>query len=797
MNKLLVIGYYSRGNLGDESYMSLMPNFFPNYSLDFVSSDDLEGVDSSNYFGIVVGGGDIINDYFNTKIKSYLQQFKGPKLAFSIGIPFQSLITNEYFDHFDKVLIRNHEDLIPLQQLLGSERIGFTPDIGFSLTKTIESERDNIIGVFLVGNIIRFPNIVNNLAKLVAEMSLDSKVVLYCFNPEEDSQISLEVLVKAHMLQHGEISIDTESYTEVEMINIISRLKLAVCMRYHAHVFAVASDTPILSISPTRKTRSLMEYGNLKQFQYEIPLDDYCTPTDEFNYDELINIYYSIDSSDLIHEYNVKNRFLLKSMKQQYFFDSYKPLPDRVIDLLKVNDYSNAARLISYEVTQEPDTKFNYGLIEKLESVKLTYDDVLKLVEEFTNYYLGLPPDPIPQPPDITGLLPSNLYIDLAEYSSYNGVHRGGWYLAAEKLAALNEYNELGRPKGILCDMYVDRTFHWANNYMKITNKIPYTAPWCGFIHHTDNDSYANTYNLNKLFENEEFLISLNTCIALFTLNNNLKLTIENKLRDININVNVINFTHPVVEPTILFSTRRFQESIPKIVNIGAWMRNPFTIYTIDLHPSFYHLKYALKGKDMHQYFPPENMNIVHGVAPKSEQSYNRQIVLAPCRPCRPCRPDPTITIWVDSMLNWLKERDVDASFADNTLYIKDIEDYEYYKVKIPEMINKVNTIEHLDNELYDQMLADFVVFLDLVDAAAVNTVLECIVRNTPLIINKIPGTVNLLGNDYPLYYESEEDLKKINFTKIIQTNTYLKKINKDKYKINYFVNDLLSKISI
>ena len=53
----------------------------------------------------------------------------------------------------------------------------------------------------------------------------------------------------------------------------------------------------------------------------------------------------------------------------------------------------------------------------------------------------------------------------------------------------------------------------------------------------------------------------------------------------------------------------------------------------------------------------------------------------------------------------------------------------------------------------YDLLLMQNIVFINLIDASAVNTILECIVRNTPIIVNKIDGIIDYLGEDYPLYY--------------------------------------------
>jgi hypothetical protein len=64
----------------------------------------------------------------------------------------------------------------------------------------------------------------------------------------------------------------------------------------------------------------------------------------------------------------------------------------------------------------------------------------------------------------------------------------------------------------------------------------------------------------------------------------------------------------------------------------------------------------------------------------------------------------------------------------------------------------------HQDNEHYDRMLSCNIVFLDLYDSSANNTIVECIVRNTPLIVNRHPAVVEYLGKDYPLYFDTIEE---------------------------------------
>jgi glycosyltransferase involved in cell wall biosynthesis len=71
---------------------------------------------------------------------------------------------------------------------------------------------------------------------------------------------------------------------------------------------------------------------------------------------------------------------------------------------------------------------------------------------------------------------------------------------------------------------------------------------------------------------------------------------------------------------------------------------------------------------------------------------------------------------------------------------------------------DSVTQLGRVTDDEYDSLLEDSVVFLNLFDAPANTTVVECIVRNTPLLINRLPGVVEYLGEDYPFYYSSIED---------------------------------------
>jgi hypothetical protein len=96
-----------------------------------------------------------------------------------------------------------------------------------------------------------------------------------------------------------------------------------------------------------------------------------------------------------------------------------------------------------------------------------------------------------------------------------------------------------------------------------------------------------------------------------------------------------------------------------------------------------------------------------------------------------------------------------------------------------------------LENNLYDNALTESIGFMHLHDASANNSVLECISRNTPLLINKHPAVIEYLGENYPFYFENieEANAKVDNIELIIKTHEYLKNKDKTFLSYDYFVN--------
>lgn len=86
---------------------------------------------------------------------------------------------------------------------------------------------------------------------------------------------------------------------------------------------------------------------------------------------------------------------------------------------------------------------------------------------------------------------------------------------------------------------------------------------------------------------------------------------------------------------------------------------------------------------------------------------------------------------------------------------------------------------ERLSDEVYDEWLSSSVVFLSLFDAPANTTVIECLSRNTPLVVNRLPGVEEYLGKEYPLFYDSLQEATDIlaDDAKLKYATEYLKSL--------------------
>ncbi len=101
-----------------------------------------------------------------------------------------------------------------------------------------------------------------------------------------------------------------------------------------------------------------------------------------------------------------------------------------------------------------------------------------------------------------------------------------------------------------------------------------------------------------------------------------------------------------------------------------------------------------------------------------------------------------------------------------------------------------VERLPYLSNAHYDMWLSKSIIMTHIVDAAANNVVMECIARNTPLLINWHSSAVEYLGGKYPLYYSNirEAGWKASDPAMVLAAHDYLKEMDKSNFSTNAFV---------
>jgi len=102
--------------------------------------------------------------------------------------------------------------------------------------------------------------------------------------------------------------------------------------------------------------------------------------------------------------------------------------------------------------------------------------------------------------------------------------------------------------------------------------------------------------------------------------------------------------------------------------------------------------------------------------------------------------------------------------------------------------VDGVVDVKWIENAQYDKMLSRNVVFVEFFDSSANNAVVECIARNTPIIVNRHPAIEEYLGADYPLFYEKFSDAGDL-FTdeQIIKGHEYLRDMDMTRFTGAHF----------
>jgi glycosyltransferase involved in cell wall biosynthesis len=119
---------------------------------------------------------------------------------------------------------------------------------------------------------------------------------------------------------------------------------------------------------------------------------------------------------------------------------------------------------------------------------------------------------------------------------------------------------------------------------------------------------------------------------------------------------------------------------------------------------------------------------------------------------------------------------DLDAPDYEKTFLRSEAIDRHMQKLRVVEN-DSVTSLYPVENEKYDRLLSENIVFLNLFDAVGTTTVVECVASGTPILINKVGAVSEYLGEEYPFYYDTLEEAthKASDLDLIQQTAEYLR----------------------
>jgi hypothetical protein len=99
-----------------------------------------------------------------------------------------------------------------------------------------------------------------------------------------------------------------------------------------------------------------------------------------------------------------------------------------------------------------------------------------------------------------------------------------------------------------------------------------------------------------------------------------------------------------------------------------------------------------------------------------------------------------------------------------------------------PILSNNVDVL-NLSNDEYDAFLSGSVMFVDLYDSSCNNTIIEAIVRHIPIVVRRLPATVEYLGEDYCLFFDYLEEVEYMltDDTLLIKANKQLRALEQSR----------------
>ena len=344
--EVLIAGYYGYHNIGDEAILNVLlddlKSISPNLSVTITSDKTRRKNETSHYDTvasydirniiyiakrsdlILLGGGGIFNDYWDTNPRGYILSdrqvglsfyysfpflaglFQKPCMAYGIGIGPLSKIENSDFakealQYCSSITVRDKNSYALLNQL-GIKSL-LTADPAFRLKADKQwaaTELNKIISDFklkpLIGISVRNWDqsddnwkceLANSLSQFTRVNDVNILFIPFQMNEGniqtiDDVQASKSVI---DLLEDkNRVYILEKEYSPTEISGIIACCHLLVGMRYHSVVFSLTNNIPCIALSYDPKVSSLMEESDLSDYCCDVNFISQNKITELLNY---------------------------------------------------------------------------------------------------------------------------------------------------------------------------------------------------------------------------------------------------------------------------------------------------------------------------------------------------------------------------------------------------------------------------------------------------------------------------------------------------------------------------------
>ena len=350
--KILHVGYFNKYNAGDDVFMLIFKylnkknNAYKSHYID-------KGYD---YKTLMLGGGDVINNYFCDKINYNIKN----KIAYGVGIPYLNLM--HLLNNFNKIILRSpndYDDVINMTNITNNNIVvKHQPDISWMVLdyykpKKIFGNNKTRIG-FALPRTYHNSSCTNEYISLVYELYNFIKLLIenedvivylipFCINlgQNEDDNILNNQLFDLLIINS---EIETEYIDDIKFVksnnvikcslmdnlkdcnyvyklfNIINSMDLMICGRYHAHQFSAICNTSFISLSCSRKCEELMKEWDMSEYHYKFETNNLIIPIN-LNSCDLFEWFKEIDKKKLkkkINDIHI-NKLKIKEMINDYY----------------------------------------------------------------------------------------------------------------------------------------------------------------------------------------------------------------------------------------------------------------------------------------------------------------------------------------------------------------------------------------------------------------------------------------------------------------------------------------------